>query len=294
MFDIFLDALTDTFLDSLKILLFLFITYLVMEYIGHKANSQMQRAVQKAGKFGPVLGGLLGAFPQCGFSTAAATLYGGRIITLGTMLAIFWSTSDEMLPIMISEKAPLLLVLEVIGLKIVIAIIFGFLIDLIFSRNTGKAKMGRRQQKITTTNTLCENGLCKCNQVILKATIKHTLTTIGFIFLVSLVLNLIVAFVGEDAIAGIVSNRPILGPVLSGIVGLIPNCAASVVITQLYLEGVMSFGTMMAGLLVGAGVGLIILAKENKDLKDNLKVVGILYGVGVLCGIVMDFLGIAL
>lgn len=288
-----LDVLLDTLKDSLRILPFLFLTYLVMEYIGHKANTKMQRAVQKAGKLGPVLGGLLGAFPQCGFSSAAATLYGGRILSIGTLLAIFWSTSDEMLPIMISEKIPLFLVVKIIGLKIVIAIIFGFIVDFIFGRNSVKAKMGRRQ-KITTTNTLCENGLCKCNQVILKATVKHTMTTIGFIFLVSLILNIVVALVGEEAIAGIVSNRPILGPILSGVVGLIPNCAASVVITQLYLEKVMSFGTMMAGLLVGAGVGLIILAKENKDVKDNLKIVGILYGVGVLCGIVLDFMGIAL
>ncbi len=294
MLDTCLDVFKDTLMDSLRILPFLFITYLVMEYIGHKANTKMQVTVQKAGKMGPVLGGLLGAFPQCGFSTAAATLYGGKILSLGTLLAIFWSTSDEMLPIMISEKVPVLLVVEVIGLKVVIAIIFGFVIDLIFRNGGNKnVKMGRRQ-KITTTNTLCENGLCKCNQVIMKATIKHTLTTIGFIFLVSLILNGIVEAVGEEAIASIVSNRPILGPVLSGVVGLIPNCAASVVITQLYLEEVMSFGTMMSGLLVGAGVGLIILAKENKDVKDNLKVVGLLYAVGVICGIAMDFLGIVL
>lgn len=284
-----LDILLDTTKDSLRILPFLFVTYLIMEYIGHKSNTKMQSMIKKAGKYGPALGGVLGAFPQCGFSAAAASLYSGEVISLGTLLAIFWSTSDEMLPIMISEAAPISVLLKMICFKIVLGIVFGFLIDLLFRNSRPTAKMGRRKTG-SGTGTLCENGLCNCKKVITTAAVKHTLQTIGFIFLVSLVMNILVAVVGEDAIAGIVANRPVIGPFLAGIVGLIPNCAASVVITQLYLEGMMSFGTTIAGLMVGAGIGLIILAKENKDKKDNIKIVALLYGFGVLSGIVINLI----
>lgn len=284
-----LDIFLDTLLDSLRILPFLFLTYWIMEYIGHKSSSKMQSMVKKAGKFGPALGGVLGAFPQCGFSAAAASLYSGEVITLGTLLAIFWSTSDEMLPILISEAAPVKTLLMMIVFKIVLGILFGFLVDFVFKKNQPVAKMGRRKTG-SGTGSLCENGLCNCKKVIMKATINHTLQTIGFIFLVSLIMNILVSVVGEEAIASIVSDRPIIGPFLAGIIGLIPNCAASVVITQLYLEGMMSFGTTIAGLMVGAGIGLIILAKENKNQKDNIKIVSLLYGVGVFAGIMINLI----
>lgn len=295
MLDMLWDVLLDTVLDSLKILPFLYLTYLVMEWIGHKSSTKMQKWVESAGKYGPAIGGVLGAFPQCGFSTAAASLYSGKMITLGTLLAIFWSTSDEMLPIMISEQIEISMILKVIGLKVLIGIILGFIVDLIFRKAAPKAKMGRNKKvNGKSTGTLCQNGLCSCKKVIFKASVRHTAITIGFIFLVSLLLNLLVAFVGEEQIAAIVMNKPVLGPILSGIVGLIPNCAASVVITQLYLGGMLSFGTMFTGLLVGAGVGLLILIKEVKDWKEIGKVVGILYGAGVLVGLVLNLLNVSL
>ena len=169
-----------------------------------------------------------------------------------------------------------------------IGIVFGLVVDLIFKRKKA-VKIGRT--KIGSgTGTLCENGLCDCKKVIIKGSLRHTAQTMLFIFIVSYVLNILVSFAGEEAIAGIMTNQPVLGPVLAGIIGLIPNCAASVVITQLFLEGMLGFGTMMAGLLVGAGIGILILVRENKNWIDTAKVIGVLYTVGVVVGIAINLI----
>lgn len=274
------DVCIDTLLDTVKLLPFLFLTYLAMEYLEHRTGEKTQNMVKKAGKFGPVVGGLAGLLPQCGFSTAASNFYAGRVITLGTLISIYLSTSDEMLPILISEKAPVSLMAKILLAKLVIGVIAGFLVDLIF----------REHDEHEHIHELCEHDHCHCDEGILRSAIRHTLQIVIFILVISFVLNTAMFFLGEDALAGVLLDRPVLGPILAGIVGLIPNCAASVAITQLYLKGALSLGAMMAGLLVGAGVGLLVLFKVNSHKLENVKIAGLLYLIGVVCGIAIDFL----
>ncbi len=263
MADIILDAL----LDTAKLIPFLFLTYLAMEYLEHKTGDGSRKLIQKAGKFGPVIGGVLGIVPQCGFSAAASNLYAGRVITLGTLFAIYLSTSDEMLPILISEQVAGGTILKILLVKACTGIVAGLLIDFILRR-----KGVKEQEHI---HDMCEHEHCHCEKGILRSAVSHTLQIALFILIVSFALNLVLHFAGEDALANLVLNKPILGPVLAGIVGLIPNCAGSVVITQLYLEGAMGIGAAMAGLLTGTGVGLLVLLRVNHNRRENLKILGL-------------------
>ena len=281
-----LDVVLDTLVDGVKLLPFLFLTYLAMEYIEHKTTAKTKNTIKKSGKLGPLVGGILGAFPQCGFSTAGSNLYAGRVITLGTLISIYLSTSDEMLPVFLSEKVPMTTILSMIAVKAVIGMVAGFIIDFVIRIR----KSSQEQDFTSKIGHMCDHDHCHCDKSIVKSALNHTLTIFAFILVISFLLNTAVFFVGEDAIAGIILNRPVLGSILSGIVGLIPNCAASVVITQLYVEGVISIGATMSGLLVGAGAGLIVLFKENRDIKENIKIVALLYAIGVACGIIIDFI----
>lgn len=278
----FLDALTDTLLDGLKLLPFLFVTYLLMEYIEHKAGKRAERFIQRSGKLGPVVGSILGVVPQCGFSAAAASFYAGRIITLGTLFAIFLSTSDEMLPILISEQAAPALIAQILGIKLAIGMAAGFAVDLLIR---GK---GHPEEELRIEH-MCDHEHCHCQEGnILRSALIHTLQIFGFILLISLVLNLIIGTIGEEAIGSFMTAVPGAGILLSGLIGLIPNCASSVAITQLYLEGLLSMGAMMSGLLVGSGVGLLVLFRVNEDLKENLRITGALYVIGVVSGFLID------
>ena len=281
-----LDVILDTLVDGVKLLPFLFLTYLAMEYIEHKTTAKTKNTIKKSGKLGPLVGGILGAFPQCGFSTAGSNLYAGRVITLGTLISIYLSTSDEMLPVFLSEKVPMSTILSMIAVKAVIGMVAGFIIDFVIRIR----KSSQEQDFTSKIGHMCDHDHCHCDKSIVKSALNHTLTIFAFILVISFLLNTAVFFVGEDAIAGIILDRPVLGSILSGIVGLIPNCAASVVITQLYVEGVISIGATMSGLLVGAGAGLIVLFKENRDIKENVKIVALLYAIGVACGIIIDFI----
>ena len=283
-----LEIIQDTIIDSVKLLPFLFITYLIMEYIEHKTNEKAKETIQKSGKFGPFFGSVLGIFPQCGFSVSATNLYAARVITLGTLIAVYLSTSDEMLPIFISESVPITTILKILGIKLVIGMVAGFLID--FALRI-KNKNKQEPEKIVD---LCEKDHCHCEHGIVKSALKHTLNIFLFIMIVTFVINIAMYFIGEETIAGFLQNKPILGPILAGLIGLIPNCVASVVITQMYLENVISAATMISGLLVGAGVGLAVLFKTNKGLKENLKITGLLYCVGVIAGILLEFIGLAI
>ena len=276
-----LDVILDAVIDTVKLIPFLFLTYLAMEYLEHKTGSKAQRLVQRAGRFGPVIGGLLGVVPQCGFSAAASGLYTGRVITLGTLFAISLSTSDEMLPILISEQAPIGLIGKILFAKAAIGIFAGMLIDFVLR------KKGVEEHE--HIHEICEHDHCHCEEGagVFRSALTHTLQISIFILVVTFGLNLILHFVGEDALANLVLNRRILGPALAGLIGLIPNCAGSVAITQLYLEGAMSIGSAMAGLLTGSGVGLLILFRMNPDKKENLKILALLYGIGVLAGILI-------
>ena len=269
-------VIQETLIDTIKLVPFLFLTYLAMEYLEHRTGEKAQRLIKKAGRLGPVLGGALGIVPQCGFSTAASNLYAGRVISLGTLIAIYLSTSDEMLPILISEQAPIELILRLLFFKAAIGLAAGMMIDILLFRKD----VGEHQH----IHDICEHGHCHCEKGVFRSALSHTARISLFILLVTFVLNLVMFYVGEKALAGLMLNRPVLGPALAGLVGLIPNCAGSVVITQLYLQGAMSLGAAMTGLLTGCGVGLLVLFRVNHNRKENLKVLGLLYGIGVLVG----------
>lgn len=294
MTELLLDSVTDAALDSVKILPFLFLTYLVMEYVEHKMAENSKDMIRKSGKFGPFLGAVCGAVPQCGFSAAASNLYAGRMITRGTLLAIYLSTSDEMLPILISEQVPAMVIAKILGLKILIGMACGFLVDVIWAKHQKIRAYAQKPHKGEKfhIDQICENENCKCEEGILKSACRHTLHIFLFIGLFSVLFNICIGAIGRENIESFILNKPVAGVFLSGIIGLIPNCAASIMITSLYLEGMMSFGAMMAGLLVGAGVGLLVLCRVNEDVKDNLLVIGLLYLCGIAGGIMIEILGI--
>lgn len=277
-----LDIIIDTLIDSIKLLPFLFVTYLILEYLEHKTGGKAQNIIKKSGKFGPAIGSLLGIVPQCGFSAAAANFYAGRVISLGTLIAIFLSTSDEMLPILISEAAPISLIGKVILIKLLIGMVCGFIIDL-FSKFNNKEKNIEKE-----IEHLCEHDHCDCEHGVVKSAIKHSLNIFVFIIIVSFILNLLIHFIGEDTISSIFNSNKILGPILASFVGLIPNCASSVILTQLNLSGVIPLSTMISGLLVNAGLGLLVLFRVNNNLKENIFITALLYIIGVLSGFILS------
>ncbi len=292
MWDLICEVALDAVIDSVKLLPFLFLTYLAMEYLEHKTSDKTNRLVERSGKFGPLYGSLLGIVPQCGFSAAATNFYAGRVITLGTLIAIYLSTSDEMLPILISEKVPLLLILKILFVKVAIGMIAGFIIDFVHQKLLRWTHM-KDPHHLPDIHHMCEHEHCHCDEKgIFPSALKHTLEIFAYILVISFVLNLVIAYIGEDTLSSFVLNRPVIGELAAGMIGLIPNCAASVVITQLYLEGLLSAGPMMAGLLVSAGVGLLVLFKVNDHPRENLKILGLLYAVGVVSGLLIELIGI--
>ena len=274
------EIVLETILDTLKILPFLFIAFLLMEYLEHKLNKKIENKITKACKFGPVIGSVLGAIPQCGFSVAATNLYAGRVVTLGTLIAIYLSTSDEMIPLLLSNGTKISFILLVVALKIIIGMLVGLIIDL-FNKN-----------KKISINTLCEEEHCDCDHGILKSTIHHTLNIILFILITTFVLNILVETIGVDRISSILMQNNVFGPFIASIIGLIPNCAASVVITELYMANSITFGSLLAGLLTGSGVALLVLFKVNKNLKENIKIMSTIYIIGALIGVIFDFINV--
>lgn len=280
--NIIVDVFYDTYIDALRLLPFLFLAYLAMECLEHWTGGRMQEIVRKSGKMGPAIGSLLGIFPQCGFSAAAANLYAGRIITMGTLIAVFLSTSDEMLPILISENAAPSMIGKILLLKLVYALAAGFLADFFFRKKV-EMQIGH----------LCERHHCHCERGIWRSAFHHTWKIFLYIVAVSLVLNFAVALAGEETLAALVQGRPALSLFLSALVGMIPNCASSVVLTQLYLKGVLSAGALMAGLLSGSGVGFLVLLRVNEDRRESLRIFLLLYGIGVGAGALTQLLGIS-
>ncbi|MDO4183019.1 MAG: putative manganese transporter [Coriobacteriia bacterium] len=312
--DIALDVLKDAVLDTLYLIPFLLVVYLLMEWLEHKAGEKTQESVRRAGAAGPFVGALLGVVPQCGFSAAAATLYAGRVITFGTLMAVFLATSDEMLPIFIAQQVPFSTIALILGAKVLIGMVMGFIID-------ATLHLLRRDEEKLRIHELCEQDHCDCNgecahchenpelaygyaedhehhhdhsgSSILKSALKHTAQVTLFVFIVSLLINAALALVGEEALASFVSSNEVISIFAAALVGLIPNCAASVAIAQLYVEGVLGAGAMMAGLLVSAGVGLLVLARANRRPAQNAQIVGILWAVGVVWGLIISAFGIA-
>ena len=275
--------------DNINIIPFLFVTYCIMEYMEHAMAEKTEGAVKYKGKMGPLFGGILGIIPQCGFSAAAASFYSGGVITLGTLLAIFLSTSDEMLPILISQTVPAMTIAKILTVKALIGVGAGFLVD--FARK----RIGKGHVVQKHIHDLCEQEHCHCEEEessIWKSALIHTAKVFGFIFIVSLLLNLVMESGGEDVLEWFANNHSILAAVLTGLVGLVPNCAPSVIITQLYLKQLISAGAMMSGLLVSAGVGVLVLFRTNRSWKQNLKITGMLYTIGVIAGLLIDLIGI--
>lgn len=269
-----------TVVDSIKLLPFLFITYLIMEYLEDKTGEQMEKIVKRAGKFGPFFGGIAGIVPQCGFAAAASNLYAGKIITAGTLIAIFLSTSDEMLPILISSKIDGSVIGKILFIKVGFAVAAGFIVDFLWNK--------KHDYKENSIHRFCEQEHCHCENGILRSALVHTLKIFLFVILITFILNLILHGGGEDLLEDFMLNTQFLGPVLSGIIGLIPNCVSSVLLTRLYVAGTMGFGTMMSGLLVNAGVGVLVLCRVNKDRKDTVCIITLLYLIGVICGVLLQ------
>ncbi len=270
------EVIKDTIIDTLKLIPFLWLTFYLIEVIEHKYQKKSQNIIKKSGKYGPILGGILGCFPQCGFSVMATNLYITKIISLGTLISIYLSTSDEMLPILLSEKSDIKTILSIIGVKVLIGIIAGIIIDLIFKK--------RKEHSI---QEICEHEHCHCEKGILASSIHHTLNTIIFILITSFFINILMNYGLEQYLKNIFHTSSILTPFLSSLIGLIPNCGASIILTELYLNHILSFSSLISGLLTGSGVALLVLFKNNKNTKENLFILFLIYTIGVFSGLIL-------
>lgn len=290
MLHAFLAVLSDAAVDTVKLIPFLFVTYWLMEFFEARAEGHSTRLLLRVGPFGPAAGAAVGVVPQCGFSAAAASLYAGGLISTGTLLSVFLSTSDEMLPIFLSEHVPVATLGRVLLAKAVIGVLTGMAVD-------GVLRL-RRYGDDKHIHDLCAQEHCGCDTeaapaslgAVTRSALTHTLNIVAFVFAISLVLGALIDWAGVSAIEGVLTNRPVIGVCLSALIGLIPNCAASVVITQLYLSRMLTAGQMMAGLLVGAGVGLLVLFRTSRHWKENLKFTALLYASGVAWGLLFELL----
>ena len=281
----FWEIIEDSVIDSLELFPFLLVTYLLLEYFEHRSSKKSLNLIGKAGKSGPIAGALVGLIPQCGFAAVAANFYAARAISVGTLTAVFVATSDEMLPILISNAVAPQTILKILGLKLLFGIVIGLGLDAVW----------RRQAQAVNVEPLCEKEDCHCaGSGIVKPALYHSIKITLFVLIVTLFLNILLAYFGERFWHNIVFNRPIIGPMLAGIIGLIPNCSASVAITQLWIEGAINSGALIAGLSAGGGVGLLVLFRVNPDRKENIKIAIILYISAVLSGMLTEFLSVNL
>ncbi|MBE6825111.1 MAG: hypothetical protein E7513_07190 [Ruminococcaceae bacterium] len=276
-----LEIIFETLLDALKMTPILFLAYLLMEYLELKAGDKLNRSVLKVGYAGPALGSLLGAIPQCGFSGAIAGFYTAHIVTLGTLLAVFLSTSDEMLPILLSSDIEGKVILKILLFKIFGAALCGFIVDAllrIFKKNRGISS--------DHIHDFCEQEHCDCHENIFLSALKHTLKVLVLIIIVSFALNVIFEYFGNEILSDLFITQPFVSEVVAGVVGLIPNCSVSVLITNLFVEGVISPSAMLSGLMTNAGVGLLVLFRLNKNVKENVLITLVLLISGVLLGVI--------
>lgn len=322
--DLIFDVLADSVIDTLKLIPFLLVTYLAMEALEHFASNKVKEAVERAGTAGPVVGGLLGALPQCGFSAMAATLFSGRVVTAGTLVAVILSTSDEMIPVFVAHQEPASRMLAIIAIKVALGIVAGLLLDLVL-RLLHRAGDGHAH-----IHELCEREHCHCEEAdeadedegddghgdhgdhhdhghphghshshhgvwgIVRSACVHTAQVTAFIFLISLLFGLIIEGFGVDSIRSMLANHPVRATFIAALVGLIPNCGVSVAIAELFLDGTLATGPMLAGLLSSGGVGLLVLWRTNADARQNVCVTLLVYGMAVLAGLAVCALGILL
>lgn len=272
------DIILDTLIDGIKLLPFLFIVFFVLEYIEHKVSRKNKKIIENSGKYGPFIGAILGMFPQCGFSVAATNLFSARVITFGTLIAIYLSTSDEMLPILLSNGLPITFILKIILIKVIIGMIAGFIIDYLL----------KNKISLKSIHDICEEEHCDCKHSLIKSTLKHTLNIFSFIIITSFILNTLIFLIGEDNLSKLLLKGNIFAPLLASLIGLIPNCASSILLSELYLSSTISFGSMMAGLLTGSGVALLVLFKTNKNVKENIFILGSIYFIGSIVGLIIN------
>lgn len=327
--DFLVDVLTESVIDTLKLIPFLFLTYLAMEALEHSASHHVRAAVEKSGKAGPVVGSILGALPQCGFSAMAATLYAGRVVTAGTLVAVILSTSDEMIPVFVAHQESPTRLFGILALKVIVGIVAGLLVDVALRM------LHRTGDGHAHIHELCERAHCHCEDAedengsaefearaatagehddvarrahehahdhdhdhhghgpwpIVRSALVHTVQVTVFIFLVTFFFGLLIEGVGEDAIGELLADHPVRATFIAALVGLIPNCGASVALTELFLDGTLAAGPMVAGLLVSGGVGLLVLWRTNADLRQNAAVTGVVYAVGVAVGLLVGAAG---
>lgn len=275
-----LEILIHTIKETLNLIPFLFIAFLIIEFIEHKLDNE--KILKKSGKFGPLIGAVLGLIPQCGFGILATNLYITRIISLGSLIAIYLSTSDEMLMILMANKTPLNLIGKILLIKFTIGLITGYIIDLIFKNKKEKIHI----------HELCEHDECHCEENIVKSSIIHTLKTLGFIFIALFIVNFIFHKYGESYLSQLLLKNKILSPFISSLIALIPSCGSSVVLTEIYLLNQISFGTLISGLLTNSGLSILLLFKNNKHLKENIFILLTIYIIGIIVGISFNIIGI--
>lgn len=365
--DLLIDILLDAGKDTLSLAPFLLVTYLVLETLEHVAGDRVNGAIKRAGAAGPVAGSLLGIVPQCGFSAMAATLYAGRVVTLGTLVAVFLSTSDEMLPLLLAEQVPVQTMAMLLASKALIALVTGFIVDAAIRglRRNSRAHAAIRRTVLGTAanpahvncahddhtggdiidevaeagvsadhiHELCERDHCGCDDdegeherdhghshdhghagehehhhghghdhghshegapvlSIIRSAISHTVQVSVFIFLVTLILVAVLETFGESAIEQFLRGNETLAVLGSALVGLIPNCSASVVITQLYLEGALQLAPMLAGTLISAGVGYLVLFRTNRSARENAVFLVMMYVIGAGWGLILSAFGL--
>lgn len=350
--DLMIDILLDAGKDTLSLVPFLLVTYLALETLEHVAGDRVNGAIKRAGAAGPVVGSLLGMVPQCGFSAMAATLYAGRVVTLGTLVAVFLSTSDEMLPLLLAEQVPMQTMAMLLASKALIALVTGFIVDAAIRglRRNARAHAAIRRTVLGTAanpthvncahddhsggdiidevaeagvsadhiHELCERDHCGCDEdedehghghgyehghehghshegtpllAIIRSAISHTVQVSVFIFLVTLILVAVLETFGESAIEQFLRGNETLAVLGSALVGLIPNCSASVVITQLYLEGALQLAPMLAGTLISAGVGYLVLFRTNRSARENAVFLIMMYVIGAGWGLILSAFG---
>lgn len=297
-----MDLIADALLDSIKLLPFLFLVYVVIAYFENNTENRLYRRLMRTKWSGPIVGALMGCVPQCGFSVVGANLYSKKMIGIGTLLAIFVSTSDEAIPILIAHPNMLGIVGVVLALKVVFAVAIGLAVESASYILAGKKVIGVANISSNMAYSEAEmiQGSCGCGHHhhhaqdnplnIWSHALRHTMKTFIFIFAVNLVLNGIIEGVGEEAMASLLLTDSIFQPALAGLIGLIPNCAASIVLTEMFISGSLSLGSLIAGLCTGAGIGLVVLFKSNKNIMDNFKILGILYVTGTLFGMIIQFI----
>ena len=272
------DIVIDTLIDGVKLIPFLFIAFLIIELIEHKLSNRNKDLITKTGKFGPMFGSILGMFPQCGFSVFATNLYVTRIVSLGTLISIYLSTSDEMLPILLSENVEIGLIIKILLIKLFIGMVSGFIIDFI---------LRKKESKVEADYEICHEENCHCKEHLLLSVIKHTIHITLFLMIISFLLNCLLEYTGILDTNNIIANNP-FSVFVTSLIGLIPNCGASVMITTLYLKNIISFASMISGLLTGSGVALLVLFRSNKKLSENILILSLVYFIGVGAGLIVE------